>query len=143
MSLPYPAIFAVLLLVYLVYAGWVRLDPRYPVAGALALLVAAAIAQAANGTGVANLLAVYAFLLLAGGVGGLLFDHLRNSPHPVAGGAIPEAGDPPGQPPEEGDPTAEQALDHLKEHPVPPVEAAGQDDDPKEGRGDPEHEDGQ
>ena len=39
MTFPYVAAFLVLLLAYMVYSQWARLDSRYPIAAALLLLV--------------------------------------------------------------------------------------------------------
>jgi hypothetical protein len=74
---PYTDIFLGLLGAYMVYSAWARLDSRYLIAGALVLLVAAAIVDASGATGAANTLAVYVFFLLAGGVVLLLVDHVR------------------------------------------------------------------
>ncbi len=69
--------FLVTLLLYMIYSQWVGLDSRYPIGGALILLVVAAVADAAGATPVANTLAIYTFYLLAGGVVLLLVDHIR------------------------------------------------------------------
>lgn len=93
MSFPYTVAFGGLLLAYLGYSAWARLDPRYPVAAALVLLAATAAVDAAGATAAANALAAYVFLLLAGGVVLLLVDHLRGRdgpgehPSPSAGTA--------------------------------------------------------
>lgn len=69
--------FLALLLVYMVYSEWAHLDSRYLVGASLVLLVATAVVDAAGATGQANVLAVYVFYLLAGGVLLLLVDHVR------------------------------------------------------------------
>ncbi len=92
MSLPYTELFVGLLVAYMVYSAWARLDSRYLIAGALALLVAAAIVDAGGATGAANTLAVYVFLLLAGGVVLLLVDHVRDRPADAEGGGPPSQG---------------------------------------------------
>src|SRR5208282_782400 len=137
MAIPYLEVFLALLGVYLVYSVWARLDPRYPIAAALALLVVTAIVDAANAVATANLLAEYVFCLLGGGVVLLLVDHLR------PGHAVPASGSdsrgslgsqgPSAEPPDEGDPPAEQLLDHVQEHLVAPVDAAREHDRPDEG----------
>lgn len=106
MSLPYTELFVGLLVAYMAYSAWARLDSRYLIAGALALLVAAAIVDAGGATGAANTLAVYVFLLLAGGVVLLLVDHIRDRPTAPGGGRPPSDGgsgtsEPPAQTPNE------------------------------------------
>lgn len=66
-----------LLLAYMVYSEWARLDSRYLVGASLLLLVITAVVDAAGQSGAANTLAVYVFYLLAGGVFLLLVDHVR------------------------------------------------------------------
>jgi hypothetical protein len=73
----YQAIFGLLLLVYLGYSYWARLDPRYPVAAALVLLVVAAALDALGEQGAAIVVGVYVLLLLLGGVALLVAEHLR------------------------------------------------------------------
>ncbi len=101
MTLPYTDLFLGLLAAYMVYSAWARLDSRYLIAGALVLLVAAAVVDAAGATAVANTLAVYVFLLLAGGVVLLLVDHVREERRPsTADPAVSHRGNGgPGQPP--------------------------------------------
>ena len=77
MDVPYTAIFLGLLVAYLAYSVWARLDGRYPIAAALALLVATAVVDAAGDTSAANSLAEFVFFLLAGGVVLLLIEHVR------------------------------------------------------------------
>jgi hypothetical protein len=76
-TFPYTDLFLGLLGAYMVYSAWARLDSRYLIAGALVLLVVAAIVDAGGATGAANTLAIYVFYLLAGGVVLLLVDHVR------------------------------------------------------------------
>ncbi len=71
--------FLAVLLAYMVYSEWVRLDSRYPVAAALILLVIDAVIDAAGDTNLANVIAVYVFFLLAAGVFLLLVDHVREA----------------------------------------------------------------
>ncbi len=66
-----------LLLIYMIYSEWVKLDSRYLVGAALLLLIITAVVDAAGATGVANTLSAYVFYLLAGGVMLLLVDHVR------------------------------------------------------------------
>lgn len=118
MEFPYPLLFVVLLAGYLIYSVRTGLDPRYPIGGALVLLGAAAVAEAAGATGPANVLAEYVFLLLAGGVVLLLVDHLgagRGSARtPVSGTAEGTSGDA-AEPAQERQRTAEQALDRPEQ----------------------------
>jgi hypothetical protein len=72
MELPYLALFGILLLLYLGYSFWHRLDPRYPVVAGLVLLVVTAITEAYGGNSEANTLVEFVFLLLVGG-GALFF----------------------------------------------------------------------
>jgi hypothetical protein len=107
MAFPLVLVFAVLLLLYMVYSYWYRLDPRLLVGAALVLLVATALTEALGAGGAAATLAEYVFLLLGGGVVLLLAEHLRptRSSAPPAGalgeGGFPaakdEAPDPPNQ----------------------------------------------
>ncbi|MDE1881221.1 MAG: hypothetical protein KGI89_11830 [Euryarchaeota archaeon] len=69
--------FLALLLVYMVYSEWARLDSRCLVGAALLLLVVTAVVDAAGQTADANVLSEYVFFLLAGGVVLLLVDHVR------------------------------------------------------------------
>jgi len=87
MSFPYSVVFVGLLLAYLVYSAWARLDPRFPVAAALVLLAATAVVDALGAVGTANALAGYVFFLLAGGVVLLLVDHVRGRASGDAGAA--------------------------------------------------------
>lgn len=80
MTFPYVPVFLGVLVLYMGYSEWVRLDSRYLVAGALVLLVATAIVDAAGATATANTLAEFVFFLLAGGVVLLLVDHVRDRP---------------------------------------------------------------
>ena len=95
-SIPYSVVFLALLVAYLVYSAWARLDPRYPVAAALLLLVATAVVDALGAVGTANALAGYVFFLLAGGVVLLLVDHVRgrdraDRPDAASAGPAPAA----------------------------------------------------
>lgn len=110
MTFPYVPAFLGVLVVYMVYSEWVRLDSRYLVAGALVLLVATALVDAAGDTGTANTLAEFVFFLLAGGVVLLLVDHVREGPHasaPVRPSSLPRRrhSDPPDPPKEWQGPT--------------------------------------
>jgi len=86
-TFPFVLAFLLLLGAYMVYSEWARLDSRYLIAGALVLLVATALVDAAGSTAVANTLAEFVFFLLAGGVLLLLVDHLRGEPREGAGSA--------------------------------------------------------
>ncbi len=119
MALPYEAIFLGLLIAYMIYSQWIRLDSRYPIAGALLLLVAAAVADALGQSDAANTLAIYVFFLLAGGVLLLLLDHIREerqkavASHRTSGPAWRQSGEPPAETPYERQGPAQQALDDL------------------------------
>jgi hypothetical protein len=78
-SVLYPLLFVVLFLGYLVYSSWARLDARYPIVAALALLLVAAVVEAAGEPASANAFAEYVFILLAGGIALLLVDYARNA----------------------------------------------------------------
>lgn len=140
MGVSYTDLFLILLAAYSIYSVIVRLDPRYPVAGALLLLVAAAVADAGGSTATANSLAEFCFLLLAAGVLLLLIEHLREargSPVAIPVDLVPgrevagEATDP-------GHRSAEDPFDRLEQQSVPPVDAPGNDHDDEERRGDAE-----
>ncbi len=92
MAVPYPLLFLSLLAAYLAYSAWARLDSRYPIAAALALLIVAALLDAAGDVASANTFAEYVLLLLAGGIVLLLSDHLREArgPEPGANALGPE-----------------------------------------------------
>jgi len=77
MTFPFLVVFGVLLLAYMGYSFWQRLDPRYLIGAALVLLVATAITEAAGATPAADTLAEYVFLLLVGGVVLMLLDQVR------------------------------------------------------------------
>jgi len=89
MDVPYATIFVGLLLAYLVYSVWARLDGRYPIGAALALLVVTAVVDAAGDVNTANTLAEYVFFLLAGGVVLLIIEQLRARP---ASGSVNPSG---------------------------------------------------
>jgi len=99
MDVPYALVFVGLLLAYMVYSGWARLDARYLLGAALILLVATAVVDAAGDTNAANTLAEFVFFLLAGGVVLLLVEYVRDKPRPVPP-AESEAPDAKGVPPE-------------------------------------------
>ena len=109
MDVPYTAIFLGLLVAYLAYSVWARLDGRYPIGAALALLVVTAIVDAAGDTSAANSLAEFVFFLLAGGVVLLLIEHIRDRPTPTGAGPSRSAGPqrPAAEPPEEPEGPAE------------------------------------
>lgn len=139
----YSLAFLGLLGVYAVYSVWAKLDPRYPVAGGLALLVAAALVDAAGATATANTLATYVFYLLGAGVLLLLVDHVRTARR--AAGSTAPAGEHPaaegGDPADERDRSAKDPLHHLEQQPVTVVDGAGEDDGEQEEPrdGEPDH----
>ncbi|HTP54207.1 MAG TPA: hypothetical protein VML94_04475 [Thermoplasmata archaeon] len=119
MTVPYSLAFLGLLGAYMVYSQWAGLDSRYPVGAALVLLVAAAVADAAGATGVANSFAEYVFFLLGAGVVLLLVDHLRDG-RKNAGATPSSAGvvtteRPSPEPPKESEPTADHPLDRPEQ----------------------------
>ena len=79
MGFPYVDLFLGLLVLYMIYSVWAGYDSRYPVLGALVVLVIAAIVDAAGDSGAANTLAIFVFFLLVAGVVLLLFDYIRES----------------------------------------------------------------
>ncbi|HTP56542.1 MAG TPA: hypothetical protein VML53_07805 [Thermoplasmata archaeon] len=118
MSPPYPLLFLALLVAYLIYSVATRLDPRYPIGGALLLLVVAAIADAAGDVAVANSVAEYVFFLLGGGVLLLLIDHARTTrpgaDEAPSGTRTPSPG-PTGEAPHERDGAPDQPLDRPQQ----------------------------
>jgi hypothetical protein len=78
-ALPYPEVFLAVLVVYLAYSVWAPLDPRYPIAMGLALLLGAAVADGLGRTAAANAYAGYVFFLLAGGIALLIVEAVRSS----------------------------------------------------------------
>ncbi len=79
MAFPLVELFLGLLVVYMLYSLWIGLDSRYPIVAALVLLVVTAVVDAAGDVNAANTLAEFVFFLLAGGVGLLLIDHVREA----------------------------------------------------------------
>jgi hypothetical protein len=140
---PFVLAFVVLLAGYVGYSLWARLDPRLPFAGALAVLVVAAIADAAQAVGTADVLAEFVLLLLAAGVLLVVLEHARKGRR-RADRSTSVAGDPEAtDPAEERDRSAEQSLDGAQQHPVPLVDTPGQEHDDEEEAGDPETDHGQ
>jgi hypothetical protein len=139
----YTLAFLGLLGVYGIYSVWVKLDPRYPVAGGLALLVVSALVDAAGATATANTLATYVFYLLGAGVLLLLVDHgraaRRAAPSTPTAGVEPAAEG--GNPADEGDGSAKDSLDHLEQQPVAVVDRPREDDREEEepGHREPDH----
>ena len=134
MTFHYVALFGALLLAYMVYSAYAQLDPRLPILGALVLLVATALTEAAGFTDSADLLAEFVFLLLIAGVVLLLVDHLRKRPASSPSGApstaVMDASAP--EPTNELQPTPHEPLDRLQEQPVAPVDAPSDHDDQDE-----------
>lgn len=125
MAAPYELAFAGLVLVYLFASYWARLDPRWPVAGTAALVVAIAVASLVGNVGLANTLAPYALLLLGGAVVLLLV-----TPEPAASPTTPsvEAPAPPRERTDQRDGPAQEPLDDLQQQPVALVDRTGQHD---------------
>lgn len=126
---PYVYVFSGLFAAYLGFSVWTRLDPRYPVAAAMALFVFAIVEDAGGNTNTSEALGVYVFILLVGGVALLLVDHVR--PSGRARGA-PQAKAPGADPSDGAKPAVEQRLDRLQQQPVTIVEAAAQQHDQHE-----------
>jgi len=144
MDVPYTAIFVGLLVAYMVYSVWARLDGRYPIGAALALLVVTAIVDASGATETANTLAEFVFFLLGGGVVLLLIEHLRERAAPKPPTA-PESLPPesvPSEPPEERKGTTQEPFERLEQQPVAVVDGPGHEDRHDEPEGKPEPEDG-
>lgn len=124
--LPYLVVFLALLAAYMVYSGWTGLDPRLPVAGALALLVVTAVVDALGDSSAANTFAEYVFFLLAGGVVLLLFAHVKETrARPLAPG---HPGGPPAEAADERHLAPEKTFDDPEQQPVAVVDAPGEDD---------------
>jgi hypothetical protein len=152
-TLPYDEVFLALLGVYFAYSVYAKLDGRYPIAGALVLLVGAAILEATGDLSAANTVAVFVFFLLAAGVLLLLVEHVREErarstgvsgiggTHSAAGVAERQA--PAGDPSDTGEGSADHPLDHLEDEPIAPVDAGRQKDHEDEDRGDAEHDRGE
>jgi hypothetical protein len=144
-AVPYVPIFLGLLLAYMVYSQWFRLDSRYPIAGALVLLVVTAVVDATGNLATANTLAEFVFFLLAAGVVLLLLDHARTargSPEPSGSGPGPGEAEPP-EAAQERQGTPEQSLDRAEEQTVALVDAPGQQHDQHEQPGDTDREGGE
>jgi len=147
MDIPYTTIFVALLVVYLVYSVWARLDGRYPIAAALALLVVTAVVDAVGDVNAANQLAEFVFFLLAGGVVLLLIEHVRDRPKAADSSGV-ASGSPSAQSgatdaSEGRQGTAEHSLDGLEEQPVPLVDRTGDEYDDDEEEDDSYREDGE
>jgi len=115
MALPYPLLFLALLAAYMLYSAWAGLDARLPVAAAVVLIAASAVADATGRPGAANTFLEYAFFLLAAGVVLLVIDRARRAragttaDGPSAGTVAPMR--PPPEAVQELHPAAEQPLD--------------------------------
>ncbi|MCI4336821.1 MAG: hypothetical protein L3K17_06465 [Thermoplasmata archaeon] len=64
----YELAFGVLLLAFMVGSLWARLDARYLIAAAFGVLAVAALSQVVGDASLADVLATYVLLLLAGGI---------------------------------------------------------------------------
>lgn len=130
MTFPFVPVFLGVLLVYMVYSEWARLDSRYLVAAALVLLVATAIVDAAGATAAANTLAEFVFFLLAGGVVLLLVDHVRDRPRggeeAVDGSGPGSRNSDPTETTQQWEGTADESLEGPEQESVALVDAPGQ-----------------
>ena len=122
MTFPYVPTFLALLLVYMVYSAWARLDARYPVVAGVVLLVITAGVDASGATDTANLLAEFVFFLIGAGVVLLLVDHARARFGAASGRGQAPVGEP-SEPAEERQRPADELLDRLEQEPVPAVDA--------------------
>ena len=133
---PYLEAFLGLLLVYMVYSQWTRLDSRYPIAAALVLLVAAAVANAVGNLPIANNLATYAFFLLVAGVVLLVVDRVRESRTRKPSAALDRPPPRPEAPATDaangGEPVTEQTFDRLEEELISRVKTSRQQNDEHE-----------
>jgi hypothetical protein len=114
----YTVLFVVLLVAYEGYAFWARLDPRFPLLGALGLILLGAAASELMAPGTAEVLGIFGFLMLLAGMAGLLFAPFRR---PTADAAPAARADPV----DHRDPAADPRLDDLQQHPVPVVDGPG------------------
>ena len=138
---PYQELFLALLAVYVAYSIWARLDPLWPVYGALVVLAGAALAEGLRATNAGNELALDVIFLLMAGVA-LLAVERRRAPANSAAGLPPS--DPPGaDPPQKDQLAAQHPLDHLEGQGVAVVDGPGQQDDPDEHARDRESDHGQ
>ena len=132
MAFPYTEVFLALLLAYMVYSVWARLDARYPIAAALVLLVATAIVDAAGSLASANTLAEYVFFLLGAGVVLLLIEHVRERPDteyasgPAGSGSTADTVPPDSSHPRQGH--ADDPLHGIQQEPVALVDAFREED---------------
>lgn len=119
---PYTEVFLGLLLAYMVYSVWARMDARYPIAAALALLVVTAVVDALGDYASANTLAEFVFFLLGAGVVLLLIEHVRENPRrsttSVEGGGSGSAPDAaPPDPPHSDERDAAESFDRVEQEP--------------------------
>jgi hypothetical protein len=118
----YTLVFVALLAVYDAYAFWARVDPRYPIYGALGLILVGAAASQENAPGTAQVLGIFGFLALLAGVVGVLLAP-RRRPRPAEPPAAPA------EPVHQGQGSPDPGLDHPDEHPIAVVDGpAGPDD---------------
>lgn len=140
MDVPYTPIFVGLLLVYMGYSVWARLDGRYPIGAALALLVVTAVVDASGNVSAANTLAEFVFFLLGGGVVLLLIEHLREKPAADSSGGLRTEGVP-SDSAKDRKGASEQSLEGLEQQTVSFVDGAGEQDREHEPEGDSHSED--
>jgi hypothetical protein len=140
-AFPYTEVFLGLLVAYMVYSFWARLDARYPIGAALVLLVITAVVDAVGNSATANTLAEYVFFLLGAGVVLLLLDHFRERRPAAAGtdtGLVPAREPVPAEAAQERKGASEDALHGLEQQPVPVVDAVGDQNQYDEEAGDAE-----
>jgi hypothetical protein len=138
-AVPYQELFLALLAVYVGYSIWARLNPRWPVYGALVALAVAAVAEGLGATNAGNELALDVIFLLMAGVALLAVERWR-SPADSASGR-PSSDPPRADPTQQDHPTPEHPLDHLEGQGVAVVDASRQQNDQDEHPrdGEPDH----
>jgi hypothetical protein len=139
-SIPFQLGFLAVLLVYALYAAAVGLNPRWPVYGALLVLLLAAVAEGLGSTGAANQLALDVVFLLAVGVALIAFDRWRGRARSAP--TVAPTNPPGADPAEQREPASQHPLHDLEGQGVAPVDASGQEDDEHEESGDREPDQG-
>ena len=147
MTAPYLDLFLGAFIVYLVYSAWTRLDSRFPILAALALIVVAGALDVEGSTARAGTLEEYIVIFLGGGIVLLVVDHVRearqgaNPPSESAARVSPDQASP--DAPNERERSPDQPFDGLEKEPVTVVDAAGRDHDQDEQSGEGEAERGE
>jgi hypothetical protein len=135
-SVPFQGVFLALLLLYGAYSIGAGLNPRWPLYGALLVLVAAAVADGVRATDAANGLALDVVFLLIAGVGLTAFDRWR--PRTRSAASAPSPNPPGADPSQQLQAAAEHPLHDLQGEAVAVVHAPREQDDQNEESGDPQ-----